>query len=158
MSKREIPRGLRDVADLLKHPAINQEVKQQLLAQLSPEDLVLIGYKPPKLVPSAPVAQPATHVEPLQATTPPPLKLVTSWPVEARELEREPCNEEGPAQEPIAVGYSTQFQLARLNGANRWGGRLFIEIVLIWPLVVIVVAVLMALTIATQELSYCSIR
>ncbi len=153
MGKREIPRGLRDVADLLKHPAINAEVKQQLLAQLSPEDLVLIGYKPPKLAPPAPAAQPAAHVEPRQATTPPPLKLVTSWPVEILELEPDPCEDEELEEEEAAAERSDRILRARVHVSFHWRHLLVVELLLLWPWGITASALLLILAIGIFQLT-----
>ncbi len=156
MGKREIPRGLRDVADLLKHPAISQEVKQQLLAQLSAEDLVLIGYKPPKLAPPALAAQQAAHVEPLQATTPPPLKLVTSWPVEILELDPDPCEDEELEEEEVTAVVSDRIPLECSSAPVSCGSQAAVEVMLLWPWAVTTAAVLLVLSIAIRLLSASS--
>jgi hypothetical protein len=156
MSKREIPRGLRDVADLLKHPAISLEVKQQLLAQLSPEDLTAIGYKPPKPAPIVPAAQPVALDEPRQVSTPPPLKLVTSWPVEILGLDPDHCEGEELEEEEVTAVRTVRIQPECTMAPTSWGSTIIVEVLLLWPWAVTAAAVLLVLTTAIHLLSVSS--
>jgi hypothetical protein len=75
------------------------------------------------------------------------VKLVTNWPIEVKELESDPLEEEEPAQEQIVAGYSAQFQPACSMAPTSWVNDLAVSVALFWPVAVIIVCILLITTI-----------
>jgi len=51
MARQKIPRELQEIAALLKHPGIDQQTKQQIIDQLTPEERKILGCVQPEPAP-----------------------------------------------------------------------------------------------------------
>ena len=145
MARSKIPRELKEIAELLKHPGIDQQVKQQIINQLTPEERKILGCVQPK---PAPRIEPIGEVAPRPG--PAPLKLVTSWPVQVQELElplpreHELEDPHPPADEP-ALEYvyetSSSWRLAAVLASGA---------AIIWPAIVIVGSIVLLVAVGYQ--------
>lgn len=145
MARQKIPRELQEIAALLKHPGIDQQVKQQIIDQLTPEERKILGCAKPE-----PVSQVGTSSAPTARQGPAPLKLVTNWPVQVQELELtqpEECELAvplPPADEPVLE------TLCGTSSSWRWAAVLASGAAIIWPAVVIVGSIVLLVAVGYQ--------
>ena len=146
MARQKIPRELQEIAALLKHPGIDQQTKQQIIDQLTPEERKVLGCTQPK---------PAPRIEPIGELAPrpgpAPLKLVTSWPVQVQELELSQPEEcklvvpPAPADEPVVE------PLCGTSSSWRWAAVLASGAAILWPWVVILLSCLTVAMLAAMQ-------
>ena len=145
MARQKIPRELQEIAALLKHPGIDQQTKQQIIDQLTPEERRILGCTHPM---PAPMIEPTSESSPRPG--PAPLKLVTSWPVQVQELElpipgeHELEDPPPPADEPVLE------TLCGTSSSWRWAAVLASEAAIIWPAVVIVGSIVLLVAVGYQ--------
>ena len=150
MARRKIPREPQDIAALLKHPGIDQQAKQQIIDQLTPEERQILGCAPPK---PAPRIEPTRELAPRQG--PAPLKLVTSWPVQVQELELPLPEERKLVVRPPPADVSLLEPMAELSATWRWAAVLASGAAILWPVIVIVGCILLLVTVGYQVSAAC---
>ena len=145
MARQKIPRELQEIAALLKHPGIDQQTKQQIIDQLTPEERKILGCTQPK---PAPRIEPTSESSPRPGPT--PLKLVTSWPVQVRELEL-PLPGEHELEDPLLPADEPALEsLCDTSSSWRWAAVLASGAAIIWPAVVIVGSILLLVAVGYQ--------
>ena len=150
MARQKIPRELQDIAALLKHPGIDQKARQQLADQLTEDERLILGIAKPR---QTPVIEPSSELK--ASHTPAPLKLVTSWPVQVRDLELPQPAVPKIANPELLMEEQVLEPSRELRSQWSISAKLCAEAAMIWPVVVIALA-LVTLLIVTVSLILAS--
>ena len=137
MARQKIPRELQDIAALLKHPGMDQKARQQLADQLTEEERLILGIAKPRQTPGV---EPSSELK--ASHVPAPLKLVTSWPVQVRDLELPQPVVPLVTQPELVLDELVQEPSSELISPRRMLTRLGAGAAMLWPWVLIAAAAL----------------